>query len=62
LLDAHADAYPSRVGFFPIEIVGVLFVVAVWFLIGLAFLMIAARIVTRVVLDEVAKDRGRRAG
>ena len=49
-------------GFFPIEIVGVLFVVAVWFLIGLAFLMIAARIVTRVVLDEVAKDRGRRAG
>ena len=42
------------------EIVGVLVIGAVWFLIALAFLMIAARFVTRVVLEEIAKDRARR--
>jgi hypothetical protein len=31
------------------------------FLGGLLFLLIAARLVTRVVLDEIAKDRERRA-
>jgi hypothetical protein len=45
---------------FPIEIVGVVVIVAFWFVIGLAFLMIAARVVTRVVLDEIAKNRARR--
>jgi len=43
----------------PLELVGVLFIVAVWFVVGLLFLMVAARIVTRVVLDEIAKDRRR---
>jgi len=42
------------------EIIGVLVIGAIWFLIGLAFLMIAARLVTRVVLDWIARDRGRR--
>jgi hypothetical protein len=41
----------------PLELIGVLFIVAVWFVVGLLFLMVAARIVTRVVLDEIAKDR-----
>jgi hypothetical protein len=44
----------------PLELVGVLFIVAVWFVVGLLFLMIAARIVTRVVLGEIDKDRRRR--
>jgi len=44
----------------PLELVGVLFIVAVWFVVGLLFLMIAARIVTRVVLNEIDKDRRRR--
>jgi len=44
----------------PLELVGVLFIVAVWFVVGLLFLMIAARIVTRVVRNEIDKDRRRR--
>jgi hypothetical protein len=44
----------------PLELVGVLFIVIVWFVIGLLFLMVAARIVTRVVLDEIDKGRRRR--
>ena len=44
----------------PLELIGVLFIVAVWFMVGLLFLMIAARIVTRVVLSEIDKDRRRR--
>jgi len=61
LLDAHADGYSSPVPAAPLELVGVLFIVAVWFVVGLpSFLMIAARIVTRVVLGEIDKDRRRR--
>ena len=44
----------------PLELVGVLFIVVVWFVVGLLFLMIAARIVTRVVRNEIDKDRRRR--
>jgi hypothetical protein len=43
----------------PLELIGVLIIVAVWFVVGLLFLMVAARIVARVVLDEIAKDRRR---
>jgi len=60
LLDAHADEYSSPVPAAPLELIGVLFIVAVWFVVGLLFLMIAARIVTRVVLSEIDKDRRRR--
>ena len=42
------------------EIIGVPVIAAIWLAIGLAFLMIAARFVTRVFLDEIAKDRARR--
>jgi len=59
LLDAHVDGYSSPVPAAPLELIGVLFIVAVWFVLGLLFLMVAARIVTRVVLDEIAKDRRR---
>jgi len=59
LLDAHADGYSSPVPAAPLELIGVLMIVAVWFVVGLLFLMVAARIVTRVVLDEIAKDRRR---
>ena len=60
MLDAHADGYSSPVPAAPLELIGVLFIVAVWFVVGLLFLMIAARIVTRVVLSEIDKDRRRR--
>jgi hypothetical protein len=61
LVDAHADGYSSPVaGASPLEFVGVLFIVIVWFVMGLLFLMVAARIVTRVVLDEIDKGRRRR--
>jgi len=60
LLDAHADGYSSPVPAAPLELVGVLFIVVVWFVVGLLFLMIAARIVTRVVRNEIDKDRRRR--
>jgi hypothetical protein len=60
LLDAHPDEYSSPVPAAPLELIGVLFIVAVWFVIGLLFLMIAARVVTRVVLNEIDKDRRRR--
>ena len=59
MLDAHADGYSSPVPAAPLELIGVLLIVAVWFVVGLLFLMVAARIVTRVVLDEIAKDRRR---
>ena len=38
----------------------ILFTFVIWALLALGFLMVAARVVTRVVLDEVAKDRTRR--
>jgi len=38
----------------------ILFTFVVWALLALGFLMIAARVLTRVVLDEIAKDRVRR--
>jgi hypothetical protein len=38
----------------------ILFTFVVWALLALAFLMIAARVITRVVIDEIAKDRARR--
>ena len=59
MLDAHADEYSSPVPAAPLELIGVLLSVAVWFVVGLLFLMVAARIVTRIVLDEIAKDRRR---
>ena len=37
-----------------------LITIVVPFIVGLLFLLIAARLVTRVVLDEIAKDRTRR--
>jgi uncharacterized membrane protein YecN with MAPEG domain len=46
--------------FAPMTIFFVLFTFAVWALLALGFLMIAARVITRVVLDEIAKDRRRR--
>jgi hypothetical protein len=46
--------------FAPFGLVFILFTFVVWALLALGFLMIAARVVTRVVLDEIAKDRGRR--
>ena len=59
MLDAHAGGYSSPVPAAPLELIGVLVIVAVWFVVGLLFLIVAARIVTRVVLDEIAKDRRR---
>jgi hypothetical protein len=46
--------------FAPFPLVFILFTLAVWALLALGFLMIAARVVTRVVLDEIDKDRRRR--
>jgi hypothetical protein len=48
------------VDFAPFPFVLILIMLGFWFLLGLAFLMIAARIVTRAVLDEIANDRRRR--
>ena len=45
--------------FAPFPILFILITLGFWFLLGLAFLMIAARIVTRAVLDEIANDRRR---
>jgi hypothetical protein len=42
------------------EIVGIVVIIGFWFLLAVAFLMLAARLVTRIVLDEIAKDRQRR--
>jgi len=50
------------VDFAPFPFVFILIMLGFWFLLGLAFLMIAARIVTRAVLDEMANDRRRRGG
>jgi hypothetical protein len=38
----------------------ILFTFLIWALLALGFLMIAARVVTRVVLNEIDKDRRRR--
>jgi hypothetical protein len=38
----------------------ILFTFLIWALLALGFLMVAARVVTRVVLDEIAKDHARR--
>jgi hypothetical protein len=38
----------------------ILFTFLIWALLALGFLMVAARVVTRVVLDEIAKDRAGR--
>ena len=46
--------------FAPFPFLFILITLGFWFLLGLAFLMIAARIVSRAVLDEIATDRRRR--
>jgi hypothetical protein len=46
--------------FAPFGIVTILVTFVLWAVLALGFLMIAARVVTKVVLDEIAKDRGRR--
>jgi uncharacterized membrane protein YecN with MAPEG domain len=46
--------------FAPPALIFVLFTFVVWALLALGFLMIAARVVTRVVLDEIDKNRRRR--
>jgi hypothetical protein len=38
----------------------ILFTFLIWALLALGFLMVAARVVTRVVLHEIATDRARR--
>jgi hypothetical protein len=38
----------------------ILFTLLIWALLALGFLIVAARVVTRVVLDEIGKDRARR--
>jgi hypothetical protein len=38
----------------------VLFTLLIWALLALGFLMVAARVVTRVVLNEIDRDRRRR--
>jgi hypothetical protein len=50
------------VDFAPFPFVFIPITLGFWFLLGLSFLMIAARIVTRAVLDEMANDRRRRGG
>jgi hypothetical protein len=57
LIGSYAPAMPD---FAPFPLVFILFTLAVWALLALGFLMIAARVVTRVVLDEIDKDRRRR--
>jgi len=44
------------------EFLFIVVIIAFWFAIGVLFLMLASRVVTRVVLDELAKDRKRRGG
>jgi hypothetical protein len=44
------------------EFLFIVVIVAFWFSIGVVFLWIGSRVVTRVVLDEIAKDRKRRGG
>ena len=48
----------SDVGAAPILFI--LFTFLIWALLALGCLMVAARVVTRVVLDEIAKDRAGR--
>jgi hypothetical protein len=52
--------YPAAMPFDAPSLLFILFTFAIWALLALGFLMLAARVVTRVVLDEIAKDRGRR--
>jgi hypothetical protein len=47
--------------FAPVSLVFILFTLVIWALLALVFLMIASRVVTRVVLDEIDKH-GRRKG
>jgi len=48
------------VGFGLLPIVFILFTWIIGFLIGLLFIVVAARFATRAVLDEIDKDRRRR--
>jgi uncharacterized membrane protein YecN with MAPEG domain len=57
LIGSYAAAMPE---FAPPALIFVLFTFVVWALLALGFLMIAARVVTRVVLDEIDKNRRRR--
>jgi hypothetical protein len=58
LIGSYAAARMPDVGAAPILFI--LFTFLIWALLALGFLMVAARVVTRVVLDEIAKDRARR--
>jgi hypothetical protein len=55
---SYAAARMLDVGAAPILFI--LFTFLIWALLALGFLMIAARVVTRVVLNEIDKDRRRR--
>jgi hypothetical protein len=57
LVDAHQQLVCA-----PMEFLFIVVIVAFWFSIGVVFLWIGSRVVTRVVLDEIAKDRKRRGG
>jgi hypothetical protein len=55
---SYAFARMLDVGAAPILFI--LFTFLIWALLALGFLMVAARVVTRVVLNEIDKDRRRR--
>jgi hypothetical protein len=54
------DVGPIGFGLLPIVFILMTWIIA--FVIGLLFIVVAARFATRAVLDELDKDRRRRSG